>query len=70
MGGPNAATVMDSLSAIGPKAALFLGKCGGLKKNQIGDLVLPIATRAPPTTTCCRKCRHCRRSSYSAACRR
>jgi len=44
MGSPNAATVMDLLSAIEPKAVLFLGKCGGLKrKNQIGDLVLPIA---------------------------
>ena len=44
MGSPNAATVMDLLSAISPKAVLFLGKCGGLKrKNQIGDLVLPIA---------------------------
>lgn len=44
MGSPNAATVMDLLSAIHPKAALFLGKCGGLKKkNAIGDLVLPIA---------------------------
>jgi AMP nucleosidase len=44
MGSANAATVMDLLSAIGPKAALFLGKCGGLKKkNNIGDLVLPIA---------------------------
>ena len=44
MGSPNAATVMDLLSAIGPKAVLFLGKCGGLKKkNAIGDLVLPIA---------------------------
>jgi len=44
MGSPNAATVMDLLSAIRPKAALFLGKCGGLKKkNQLGDLVLPIA---------------------------
>ncbi|HKR76330.1 MAG TPA: AMP nucleosidase [Rhodanobacter sp.] len=44
MGSPNAATVMDLLGAINPKAALFLGKCGGLKKkNQIGDLVLPIA---------------------------
>jgi AMP nucleosidase len=44
MGSPNAATVMDLLSAIAPKAVLFLGKCGGLKrKNQIGDLVLPIA---------------------------
>ena len=44
MGSPNAATVMDLLGAIRPKAALFLGKCGGLKKkNAIGDLVLPIA---------------------------
>jgi AMP nucleosidase len=44
MGSPNAATVMDCLSAIAPKAALFLGKCGGLKKkNGIGDLILPIA---------------------------
>jgi AMP nucleosidase len=44
MGSANAATMMDLLSAYGPKAVLFLGKCGGLKrKNQIGDLVLPIA---------------------------
>ncbi len=44
MGSANAATVMDLLSAIAPKAVLLLGKCGGLKrKNQIGDLVLPIA---------------------------
>jgi AMP nucleosidase len=44
MGSANAATVMDLLSAISPKAVLFLGKCGGLKKkNQLGDLVLPIA---------------------------
>ena len=44
MGSANAATVMDLLSAIQPKAALFLGKCGGLKKkNNIGDLILPIA---------------------------
>jgi AMP nucleosidase len=44
MGSPNAATVMDLLSAIMPKAALFLGKCGGLKtKNKLGDLILPIA---------------------------
>jgi AMP nucleosidase, putative len=44
MGSPNAATVMDLLSVIEPKAALFLGKCGGLKrKNAIGDLILPIA---------------------------
>jgi AMP nucleosidase len=44
MGSPNAATVMDCLSAIKPKGALFLGKCGGLKKkNDIGDFILPIA---------------------------
>jgi AMP nucleosidase len=44
MGTANAATIMDLLSAISPKACLFLGKCGGLKKkNQLGDLVLPIA---------------------------
>jgi AMP nucleosidase len=44
MGSPLAATVMDLLTAIEPKAVLFLGKCGGLKKkNNIGDLVLPIA---------------------------
>jgi AMP nucleosidase len=35
---------MDLITAISPKAVLFLGKCGGLKKkNQIGDLILPIA---------------------------
>jgi len=38
-----AATVMDLLSAIEPKAVLFLGKCGGLKKTKVGDLILPIA---------------------------
>jgi AMP nucleosidase len=43
MGSPMAATVMDLLSAISPKAVLLLGKCGGLKKTKIGDLVLPIA---------------------------
>ncbi len=44
MGSANAATIMDLLSAINPKAALFLGKCGGLKKkNELGDLILPIA---------------------------
>lgn len=44
MGSPNAATAMDLLSAAPPTAVLFLGKCGGVKKkNQIGDLILPIA---------------------------
>ena len=44
MGSAMAATIMDLLSAIKPKAVLFLGKCGGLKqKTQIGDIILPIA---------------------------
>lgn len=44
MGSANAATVMDLIGAIHPKAVLFLGKCGGLKKkNKVGDLILPIA---------------------------
>jgi len=44
MGSANAATIMDLLSAIRPKAVLFLGKCGGIKrKNALGDFILPIA---------------------------
>ena len=45
MGSPNAATIMDLLTAIKPKGVLFLGKCGGLRhdKNKVGDLILPIA---------------------------
>lgn len=44
MGSPNAATIIDLLSAIKPKACLFLGKCGGLRnKNNVGDMILPIA---------------------------
>lgn len=44
IGSANAATIMDLLSSIKPKACLFLGKCGGLKKkNKVGDLILPIA---------------------------
>ncbi|MBN1981942.1 MAG: AMP nucleosidase [Chitinivibrionales bacterium] len=44
IGSAMAATVMDLISAVAPKAALFLGKCGGLKKKiKIGDIILPIA---------------------------
>lgn len=44
MGSSVAATVMDLLSSIMPKAVLFLGKCGGIKKkSKIGDLILPLA---------------------------
>lgn len=44
MGSPNAATIVDLLSAIEPEAVLFIGKCGGIKaKNSVGDYILPIA---------------------------
>lgn len=44
MGSATAATIMDLLSAIKPKAVLFLGKCGGIKhRTQVGDFILPIA---------------------------
>ena len=44
MGSANAATILDLLTCVTPKAVLFLGKCGGLKKkNQLGDFILPIA---------------------------
>jgi AMP nucleosidase len=44
MGSPNAATIVDLLSAIEPHALLFLGKCGALKKkSMLGDFILPIA---------------------------
>lgn len=44
MGSATAATVMDLLGAISPKAVLFLGKCGGIKHRAVmGDFILPIA---------------------------
>lgn len=44
MGSPNAAIIMDLLSAIMPRACLFLGKCGGIPdKAHVGDLILPLA---------------------------
>jgi len=44
IGSPNAATIMDLLSARNPKGVLFLGKCGGLKySSEIGHFILPIA---------------------------
>ena len=43
IGSPNAATIMDLLTAYGPKGVLFLGKCGGLKHStEIGHFILPI----------------------------
>ncbi|AWI09974.1 AMP nucleosidase [Ereboglobus luteus] len=44
MGSATAATIMDLLGAIRPKAVLFLGKCGGVKhRAEVGQLILPIA---------------------------
>ena len=43
MGSAMAATVMDLLAAVEPKAVLLLGKCGGLKRTKVGDFILPIA---------------------------
>ena len=44
IGSPNAATIMDLLTACDPKGVLFLGKCGGLKRTaEIGRFILPIA---------------------------
>lgn len=44
MGSPSAATAIDLLSAIAPKAILFLGKCGSLKSEiKLGEFILPIA---------------------------
>ncbi|MEG1556524.1 MAG: AMP nucleosidase [Bacteroidales bacterium] len=44
MGSPMAATIMDLLTSIMPKAVLFLGKTGGLKPYiGLGELLLPIA---------------------------
>lgn len=44
IGSPNAALIMDLLSAVQPAACLFLGKCGGISdKTQLGDYILPLA---------------------------
>lgn len=44
MGSPMAATIMDLLTAVMPKAVLFLGKTGSLKSYiGLGELLLPIA---------------------------
>jgi len=43
IGSPNAATIMDLLTATQPKGVLFLGKCGGLvHATEIGHFILPI----------------------------
>jgi AMP nucleosidase len=53
IGSPNAALVMDLLTAKSPKGVLFLGKCGGLKQStELGHFILPIAAiRGEGTST-------------------
>ncbi len=53
IGSPNAAIIMDLLTARQPKGVLFLGKCGGLKQTtEIGHFILPIAAiRGEGTST-------------------
>lgn len=44
VGSPNAALILDLLTAIKPRCAIFLGKCGGLKKKLApGSLIVPIS---------------------------
>ncbi len=44
IGSPSAATIVDLLSSIRPKAIVFLGKCGGVKhRAKVGEYILPIA---------------------------
>ncbi|MDR0982665.1 MAG: AMP nucleosidase [Culturomica sp.] len=44
MGSPNAATIIDLLTAIEPESVLFIGKCGSTKdKADVGSFILPIA---------------------------
>lgn len=53
MGSPNAATIMDLLTAVKPKAVLFLGKCGSLKSYiGLGAMLLPIAGIRGEGTSC------------------
>ncbi len=53
IGSPNAAIIMDLLTARHPRGVLFLGKCGGLKHTtEIGHFILPIAAiRGEGTST-------------------
>lgn len=53
IGSANAATIMDLLIARNPKGVLFLGKCGGLKKEtELGHFILPTAAiRGDGTST-------------------
>lgn len=43
VGSPNAALILDLLTAIKPRCAIFLGKCGGLKhKLKPGSFIVPM----------------------------
>src|SRR4029453_8840642 len=70
MGSPNAATMMDLLSAIMPKAVLFLGKCAGSSARTCSATSCcrspRSAAKARPTITCCPKSPPCPPSRCSA----
>lgn len=45
IGSPNAALIIELVSAVDPKAVLFLGMCGGLHRSlKVGDFILPTAS--------------------------
>lgn len=44
IGSPSAALIAELVSAVDPKAVLFLGMCGGLHDSlKVGDFILPMA---------------------------
>jgi len=74
MGSPNAATVMDLLSAIAPKARCFSASAAGSSARTSSAIWCcrsrRSAARARRTTICCPKFPRCRRSSCSERCPR
>lgn len=73
MGSANAATVMDLLSAVQPKAVLLLASAAVSKERTRSAISCcrspPSVAKAPRTTTCGRRFRHCPLSVCSVPCR-
>ncbi len=68
---PNAATIMDLLSAVKPEAVLFLGKCGGIKIEKTNwaiscYLLLQYGAMELRTIICLRRCLPCRHLVFNA----
>lgn len=74
IGSPNAATVMDLLSARNPKGVLFLGKCGGLKKPLklaiLSCLSVQFVAKVQATITFHQKFQHSPLLDYINLCRK